>query len=79
MGCTALDTDYGFRMQGPKNRIFPGTIVPGAVETYNDHRMAMAFTLIGLRVDGIIIKDYLCCKKTFENYFEIIDKITDIK
>lgn len=56
--------------------IHPGTIIPGEVETYNDHRMAMAFALIGLRVKGIVIKDYMCCRKTFENYFDIIDKIT---
>lgn len=57
--------------------IHPGTIVPATIETYDDHRMAMAFTLIGLRVNGIIIKNYKCCTKTFENYFDIIYKITN--
>ena len=56
--------------------IKPGNIIPGMVETYEDHRMAMAFSLIGLRVDGIIIKNYKCCGKTFENYFDIIDELT---
>ena len=40
----------------------------------NDHRMAMSFALIGLRVDGIIIDNYECCCKTFENYFEVLEK-----
>lgn len=56
--------------------IYPGKIKPTNVETYDDHRMAMAFTLIGLREEGIVINNYKCCAKTFENYFDIIDKIT---
>lgn len=56
--------------------IHPGTIIPAAVETYDDHRIAMAFTLIGLRVGGIVINNYKCCAKTFENYFDIIDELT---
>ena len=38
--------------------------------------MAMAFTLVGLKVGGIEIKNYKCCGKTFENYFDIIDELT---
>ena len=38
-------------------------------------RLAMAFTLAGLRAEGIVIKNPLCCGKTFENYFEVIDSI----
>jgi hypothetical protein len=34
----------------------------------------MSFALIGLRVDGIIIDNYECCCKTFENYFEVLEK-----
>lgn len=54
--------------------ISPGKVKPGVVDTYNDHRMAMSFALIGLRVDGIIIDNYECCCKTFENYFEVLEK-----
>lgn len=46
-----------------------------SVETYEDHRMAMSFTLIGLKTGRIIIKNPGCCRKTFENYFEIIDEL----
>ncbi len=55
--------------------IYPGTPTPTAVDTYDDHRMAMGFSLIGLRSEGIIIKDPGCCRKTFENYFEVLDEI----
>ena len=41
------------------------------IETYDDHRMAMAFSLVGLRVDGVEIDNPNCCKKTFENYFDL--------
>ncbi len=56
-------------------RIFPGQIKESQVETYEDHRMAMAFTLIGLKTGKIVIKDPQCCRKTFENYFELIDAL----
>lgn len=56
--------------------IYPGEIREAEVETYEDHRMAMAFTLIGLKAGEITIKNPGCCKKTFENYFQLIDDLT---
>ena len=55
--------------------IYPGMPQAGMVETYEDHRMAMAFSLIGLLVEGIVIDNPMCCRKTFENYFEILDQL----
>ena len=55
--------------------IHPGAPIPAEIETYEDHRMAMAFTLVGLVYNGIAIKNPMCCRKTFENYFDIIDEI----
>jgi len=40
------------------------------IETYNDHRMAMCFTILGLKVPGIKIKNPACVKKTFPNFFQ---------
>ncbi len=57
-------------------KIYPGTPAPAEVETYDDHRMAMGFSLIGLKSQGITIKDPGCCRKTFENYFEVLDAVT---
>lgn len=45
------------------------------IETYDDHRMAMSFSLIGLRVPGITIDDPKCVKKTFPTYFELLDSL----
>lgn len=60
-------------------RIYPGRIKEAEVETYEDHRMAMAFTLIGLKTGKITIKNPECCRKTFENFFELIDDLTEEK
>lgn len=56
--------------------IEPAPVHPCKIKTYSDHRMAMAFSLIGLRTGGIEIDDPGCCSKTFPNFFEIIEKLT---
>lgn len=56
-------------------KIYPGTPNPGIVETYEDHRMAMGFSLIGLRAEGIVIDNPLCCRKTFETYFDVLEAV----
>lgn len=56
-------------------RIHPGNPKPGLIHTYEDHRMAMGFSLIGLRAEGIVIADPMCCRKTFENYFEVLEGV----
>lgn len=55
--------------------VYPGAPQPSTVETYDDHRIAMGFSLIGLRADGIFIDNPGCCKKTFEQYFEVLDRV----
>ncbi len=47
-------------------------IRPAVVQTYNDHRMAMAFSLIGLHAEGVRIENPGCVSKTFPNYFEVL-------
>lgn len=55
--------------------IYPGTLHGGTVATYDDHRMAMSFSLLGLRVPGILIADPECTSKTYPHYFEDLDKL----
>ncbi|MCJ7435338.1 MAG: 3-phosphoshikimate 1-carboxyvinyltransferase [Anaerolineales bacterium] len=45
------------------------------IQTYNDHRMAMAFSLIGLRIPGVTIENPSCVSKTFPNYFEVLETL----
>jgi 3-phosphoshikimate 1-carboxyvinyltransferase len=37
--------------------------------------MAMAFSLIGLRFDGVTIENPACVSKTFPDYFEVLDTL----
>lgn len=46
-----------------------------SIQTYNDHRMAMAFSLIGLRFDGVTIENPSCVSKTFPNFFDVLDTL----
>lgn len=56
--------------------VYPGTCRACEIETYEDHRMAMAFSIPGLLTDGIVIQNPMCCRKTFEGYFDVLDEIT---
>jgi 3-phosphoshikimate 1-carboxyvinyltransferase len=49
---------------------------PSTIQTYNDHRMAMAFSLIGLRFDGVTIENPSCVSKTFPNFFEVLSQLS---
>ncbi len=55
--------------------IHPGTPSGGLVETYEDHRMAMSFALLGLRHQGIEIDNPGCVSKTFPDFFEVLDRL----
>ena len=48
---------------------------PANIQTYNDHRMAMAFSLIGLKFDGVTIENPSCVSKTFPNFFEVLETL----
>jgi len=48
---------------------------PANIQTYNDHRMAMAFSLIGLRFDGVTIENPSCVSKTFPNFYEVLAQL----
>lgn len=50
-------------------------IQSASIGTYNDHRMAMAFSLIGLRAEGVQIENPGCVSKTFPNYFEVLEEL----
>lgn len=52
--------------------ISPAPITPAAIDTYEDHRMAMAFALVGLKASGVRINNPECVSKTFPNYFQVL-------
>jgi len=45
------------------------------IDTYDDHRMAMCFSLVSLRNIPITINDPACVNKTFPTYFEVLESI----
>ncbi|MFM8491762.1 MAG: 3-phosphoshikimate 1-carboxyvinyltransferase, partial [Candidatus Methylopumilus sp.] len=45
------------------------------IDTYDDHRMAMCFSLVSLKNIPIIINDPACVNKTFPTYFEVLESI----
>ena len=55
---------------GDTLEVFPSALHGAEIETYNDHRMAMCFAILGLKVPGIKIKNPACVKKTFPNFFQ---------
>jgi 3-phosphoshikimate 1-carboxyvinyltransferase len=53
----------------------PGSPIAGRVETYDDHRMAMSFALLGLKVAGIEIADPGCVAKTFPGFWDALESL----
>ncbi|MGK5092670.1 3-phosphoshikimate 1-carboxyvinyltransferase [Deltaproteobacteria bacterium TL4] len=54
----------------------PASISPASIETYDDHRMAMAFSLAACGHQTILIQDPDCVRKTFPDYFEILASLS---
>lgn len=53
----------------------PGKLRPATIQTYDDHRMAMAFALVGLRQKGVVINQPGCVEKTWPLYFEMLARL----
>ncbi len=51
-------------------------ITPTAIDTYDDHRMAMSFAVAGLAAPGVTINDPGCVNKTFPDFF---DRLNDLR
>jgi 3-phosphoshikimate 1-carboxyvinyltransferase len=50
--------------------VYPSALHGAEIETYGDHRIAMCFAILGLKVPGIKLKNPSCVKKTFPNFFQ---------
>ncbi len=61
-------------------KVYPGTPKPACLNTYDDHRVAMALALIGSKIEGIQLHDPGCVSKTFPGYFTLLEELgLDIK
>jgi 3-phosphoshikimate 1-carboxyvinyltransferase len=55
--------------------IMPSPLHPAVVETYDDHRIAMAFAVVGLKVPGLRLKNPGCVAKTYPEFFEHLSSL----
>lgn len=67
-GVDADEDDDGFVVR-------PSRPHGAVVQTYDDHRIAMAFAVLGLVVPGIVIADPGCVAKTFPGFWEVVDSL----
>jgi len=55
--------------------ITPGPLRGAAVDTYNDHRMAMSLALVGLKVPAVVVRDPGCVAKTYPGFWGDLEKL----
>lgn len=65
----------GARIEGDGLVVVPGDLRPAKIETYDDHRMAMSFALVGLKAAGIEIVDPGCVSKTWPEFFAMLEAL----
>jgi 3-phosphoshikimate 1-carboxyvinyltransferase len=78
---TAMATELarlggGARVEGDDLVVEPGALRPARVETYGDHRIAMAFAIAGLRIPGLEIAEPEVVAKTWPGYWEMLAELT---
>lgn len=66
MGIDARCTESGLRVRG-------GVPHAAEIDTYDDHRIAMAFSVAGLRTPGVRIREEGCVEKSFPNYWDVFE------
>jgi 3-phosphoshikimate 1-carboxyvinyltransferase len=52
-----------------------GTPRGAVIDTYNDHRIAMSFAVLGHAVPGIRIRNEACVEKSFPTFWNVINEM----
>lgn len=65
----------GAEVEGDSLVVIPGKLKGTSIRTYDDHRMAMSFALVGLRVPGVVIEDPGCVTKTWPGFFQMLEAL----
>jgi 3-phosphoshikimate 1-carboxyvinyltransferase len=55
--------------------ITPRPLAGCAIDTYNDHRMAMSFALVGLKLPGVVIRNPGCVAKTYPGFWQELSQV----
>ena len=70
LGASVRTTKDSITIAGGKQR--------GAeIDTYDDHRIAMAFAVAGLRIPGVVIRNPECVSKTWPDYFSVLEHLQE--
>jgi 3-phosphoshikimate 1-carboxyvinyltransferase len=69
MGVRVHDTDNSLTITGGKPQA-------AEIETYDDHRIAMSFAVAGLKTPGVWIKNPMCVKKSFPDFWEVFQSLS---
>ena len=69
LGIDASEDPDGFTVR-------PGPVRPADVHTYDDHRMAMSFALVGMRAPGVRILDPGCVAKTYPRFWDDLARVS---
>jgi 3-phosphoshikimate 1-carboxyvinyltransferase len=68
LGASARSTEDSLTIE-------PGPQRGAEIDTYDDHRIAMAFALAGLRIPGVVIRNPACVSKTWPDYFSVLEHL----
>lgn len=74
-GVPADELDDGILVHGDPDRPVPAE--PTLVHCYDDHRIAMAFTVLGLRTGAVMLDQPECVAKTFPGFFDVVEQLRD--
>jgi 3-phosphoshikimate 1-carboxyvinyltransferase len=66
-----IEGDDGLTINAPHDNV----LKPAAIETYDDHRMAMSFAVAGTRTAGVTIRNPECVNKTYPTFFDDLEKL----
>jgi len=64
-------------VEGDVMIVRPAPLHGALLETHDDHRLAMSFAVVGLRVSGVKIEDPGCVRKSFPSFWEELERLLD--
>lgn len=73
VGCGAEVRDDTLRIEPAR---VGGDSAPVAIETYRDHRVAMAFAILGVARGGVSIRDPACVEKSYPGFWTELERVT---
>ena len=74
LGATVEEREDGLQIEGAGNEL--QRLHGAALDTYDDHRMAMSLALAGLKIPGVVINHPDCTAKTYPGFFADLDRVT---